>query len=130
MVLAAATLFGVNGSVAKVALSSGLSSLRLSEARCAGACVGLMLFTLLHSPGSLRIRDRRELLRLAIFGAGRRCARAALLLLAIHRLAIGIACSSSTSASACRDLGADVRARARSPPHLGRARVSRSAGWP
>jgi 4-amino-4-deoxy-L-arabinose transferase-like glycosyltransferase len=33
MVLAAATLFGVNGSVAKVALSSGLSSLRLTEAR-------------------------------------------------------------------------------------------------
>ena len=41
MVLAAATLFGINGSVAKVALSSGLSSLRLTEARCAGACVGL-----------------------------------------------------------------------------------------
>jgi len=42
MVLVAATLFGINGSVAKVALSSGLSSLRLTEARCAGACLGLL----------------------------------------------------------------------------------------
>jgi drug/metabolite transporter (DMT)-like permease len=56
MVLVAATLFGVNGSVAKVALSSGLSSLRLSEARCAGACVGLMLIVLLRSPSALRLR--------------------------------------------------------------------------
>src|SRR5579859_5799631 len=67
MVLAAAALFGVNGSVAKVALSSGLSSLRLTEARCAGACVGLMLFALVRDPASLRIR-RDELLRLAVFG--------------------------------------------------------------
>jgi len=31
IVLVAATLFGINGTVAKVALSSGLSSLRLTE---------------------------------------------------------------------------------------------------
>ena len=91
LVLAAAALFGVNGSVAKVALSSGLSSLRLSEARCAGACIGLMLFALLRSPGSLRIRDRRDLLRLAIFGAGGVALVQLFYFLAIHRLAIGIA---------------------------------------
>ena len=90
MVLVAATLFGVNGSVAKVALSSGLSSLRLTEARCAGACVGLMLIALARSPSTLRIR-RDEVLRLAVFGV---CGVGLVQLfyfLSIHRLAIGIA---------------------------------------
>jgi len=90
MVLLAATLFGVNGSVAKVALSSGISSLRLTEARCAGACAGLMLIGLVRSPASLRIR-RDDVLRLAVFGV---CGVALVQLfyfLAIHRLAIGIA---------------------------------------
>src|ERR1700680_2693666 len=67
MVLAAATLFGINGSVAKVALTSGLTSLRLTEARCAGACIGLVLIALIRSPDAWRI-DRRSLVRLAVFG--------------------------------------------------------------
>jgi drug/metabolite transporter (DMT)-like permease len=90
MVLVAAALFGVNGSVAKVALSSGMSSLRLTEARCAGACLGLMLIALVRSPAGLRI-SRAEVLRLAVFGV---CGVALVQLfyfLAIHRLAIGIA---------------------------------------
>ncbi|HEX7524701.1 MAG TPA: EamA family transporter [Gaiellaceae bacterium] len=90
MVLVAAALFGVNGSVAKVALSSGMSSLRLTEARCAGACLGLMLIALVRSPAALRI-SRTEALRLAVFGV---CGVALVQLfyfLAIHRLAIGIA---------------------------------------
>jgi drug/metabolite transporter (DMT)-like permease len=90
MVLVAAVLFGVNGSVAKVALSSGLSSLRLTEARCAGACVGLMLFALVRDPVSLRIR-RDELLRLAVFGVIGVALVQLFYFLAIHRLAIGIA---------------------------------------
>jgi drug/metabolite transporter (DMT)-like permease len=90
MVLVAATLFGVNGSVAKVALSSGLSSLRLSEARCAGACVGLMLIVLVRSPSALRLR-RHELLRLAVFGLFGVALVQLFYFLAIHRLAIGIA---------------------------------------
>jgi drug/metabolite transporter (DMT)-like permease len=67
MVLVAATLFGINGTVSKVALSSGLSSLRLTEARSAGACFGLVLIALLRKPSSLRVA-RREVPRLAIFG--------------------------------------------------------------
>jgi len=90
MVLAAATLFGVNGSVAKVALSSGLSSLRLTEARCAGACVGLMLIAFVRDPRSLRIR-RDELLRLALFGVVGVALVQLFYFLAIHRLNIGIA---------------------------------------
>jgi drug/metabolite transporter (DMT)-like permease len=89
-VLAGAALFGVNGSVAKVALASGLSSLRLTEARCAGAFLGLALLAFARSPRSLRV-GRRELARLAVFGV---CGVALVQLfyfLAIHRLAIGIA---------------------------------------
>jgi drug/metabolite transporter (DMT)-like permease len=90
MVLAAATLFGINGTVAKVALSSGLSSLRLTEARSAGACLGLVVVALLRRPSSLRV-TRRELPRLALFG----CVGVAFVqltyFLAIHRLAIAIA---------------------------------------
>jgi drug/metabolite transporter (DMT)-like permease len=90
MVLVAATLFGINGTVSKVALSSGLSSLRLTEARSAGACIGLVLIALLRKPSSLRVA-RRELPRLAIFG----CIGVAFVqltyFLAIHRLAIAIA---------------------------------------
>ncbi len=90
MVLVAATLFGVNGSVAKVALTSGLSSLRLTEARSAGACIGLMLIALAYSPRSLRV-TRRELPRLAVFGVAGVALVQLFYFLAIHRLAIGIA---------------------------------------
>jgi len=90
MVLVAGALFGVNGSVAKVALSSGLSSLRLTEARCAGACAGLMLIALVRSPSSLRIR-REEILRLAVFGIVGVALVQLFYFLSIHRLAIGIA---------------------------------------
>jgi drug/metabolite transporter (DMT)-like permease len=90
MVLVAATLFGVNGTVAKVALSSGLTSLRLTEARCAGACVGLVLLSLARGRSTLRVA-RRELVPLAVFG----CVGVALVqlfyFLSIHRLAIAIA---------------------------------------
>jgi drug/metabolite transporter (DMT)-like permease len=90
MVLSAAALFGLNGSVAKVALASGLSSLRLTEARCAGAGLGLTLVVLVRSPGALRV-DRRSLLRLAVFGVFGVALVQLFYFLAIHRLEIGIA---------------------------------------
>ncbi|HET8895446.1 MAG TPA: EamA family transporter [Gaiellaceae bacterium] len=89
MVLVAATLFGVNGSVAKVALSSGLSSLRLTEARSAGAFIGLTVIALIYSPASLRV-TRRELPRLALFGIAGVAFVQLFYFLSIHRLAIGI----------------------------------------
>jgi len=90
MVLAAATMFGINGTVAKVALSSGLSSLRLTEARSAGACLGLTLVALLRPRSSLRV-ERAELWRLAVFGAIGVAFVQLFYFLAIHRLAIAIA---------------------------------------
>lgn len=90
MVLVAAALFGINGTVAKVALSSGLSSLRLTEARSAGAFLGLAAIALVRSPASLRA-SRRELPRLALFGAVGVAFVQLFYFLAIHRLAIAIA---------------------------------------
>lgn len=90
MVAVAATLFGINGPVSKVALSSGLSSLRLSEARAAGACIALTLIALSISPSSLRVR-RGELVRLAVFGIVGVAFVQLFYFLAIHRLPVGIA---------------------------------------
>ena len=90
MVLVAAALFGINGTVAKVALSSGLSSLRLTEARCAGAFLGLMLVVAATNRRALRI-PRRELVRLALFGAVGVALVQLFYFLAIHRLPVGIA---------------------------------------
>ena len=90
MVAAAATLFAINGSVAKVALSSGLSSLRLTETRCAGACIGLMLIVAIRSPAALRV-DRRSWPRLAVFGVLGVALVQLFYFLAIRRLEIGIA---------------------------------------
>ena len=53
LVLAAATLFAVNGTVSKLVLGSGLSSQRLVEIRCAGAAVVLCLLALARDRGSL-----------------------------------------------------------------------------
>src|SRR5438093_7797354 len=89
MVLVAATLFAVNGTVSKVVLSSGLSSLRLTEARCTGALVGLALILVVTRPASLRT-TRGELAFLATFGVGGVALVQLFYFLAIHRLEIGV----------------------------------------
>lgn len=90
MVAIAAALFGVNGAVSKVALSSGLSSLRLTEARSTGACIALTLIALARDPASLRV-ERRELPRLALFGIVGVAFVQLFYFLAVHRLPVGIA---------------------------------------
>jgi drug/metabolite transporter (DMT)-like permease len=69
MAAGAAALFGINGSVAKVAIRSGLPADRLTEIRCAGALAGLLLLAVGTRARELQIR-RRELLFLAAFGIG------------------------------------------------------------
>jgi drug/metabolite transporter (DMT)-like permease len=89
MVMGAAVLFAVNGTVSKVVLESGVTSLRLTQARCAGALVGLGLIVLLTRPASLRT-TRRELAFLVVFGV---CGVALVQLFyfaAIARLEIGV----------------------------------------
>ncbi len=90
MAAAAATLWGVNGTVSKVILASGISSLRLSQVRTTGALVGLVAVLVATEPRRLRA-GRRELPFLAAFGIGGLAFVQWFYFLAIHRLAIGIA---------------------------------------
>ncbi|HEX5449809.1 MAG TPA: DMT family transporter [Gaiellaceae bacterium] len=90
MAATAAVLWGVNGAVSKVILSTGLSSERLAQARSLGAAIGLVLFLLVTTPERLRL-SRRELLYLAAFGIGGLAFVQWFYFLAIHRLAIGVA---------------------------------------
>jgi drug/metabolite transporter (DMT)-like permease len=89
MALSAGMLFALNGTVSKVILKSGLSSLRLTEVRCAGALLGLALILLATRPQSLRI-GRRELLFVAAFGVLGVALVQLFYFLAIHRLQIGV----------------------------------------
>jgi drug/metabolite transporter (DMT)-like permease len=90
MVLTAATLFAVNGVVAKVILASGISSLRLTEVRITGAAIGLVAALAIFRPESLRV-TRKELPFLVVFGVCGLALVQWLYFLAIHRLEIGIA---------------------------------------
>ena len=90
MVMTAATLWAVNGTVSKVILTTGLSSLRLAEVRSTGAFVLLALALALSRPEALRIR-RGEVPYFILFGAGGLALVQWFYFLAIHRLPIGIA---------------------------------------
>jgi len=89
MAFSAGTLFAFNGTVSKVILKSGLSSLRLTEVRCTGALVGLALIVLAARPDTLRT-DRRELVRLILFGVFGVALVQLFYFLAIRRLDIGV----------------------------------------
>src|SRR5579862_7424815 len=73
MAASAAALWGFNGSVSKVILDSGVSSLRLTEIRSTGAFLGLVAILAVTVPERLRVSPRD------------------LPFLALHRLAVGIA---------------------------------------
>ena len=90
MVATAATLFAVNGTVAKVILDAGIDSEQLTEVRCAGALAGLTVIALATRPGSLRI-SKRELPLLIALGVGGLALVQWSYFFAIHRVAIGIA---------------------------------------
>ncbi len=66
-VLLAATLFSVNGTVSKLVMAAGLSSLRLVEIRCLGAALLFAVIASWRRPGSLRI-GRRELGFVCVYG--------------------------------------------------------------
>ena len=90
MVWTAATLFAVNGTVSKILLEAGISSIRLSQARLTGAFVGLGLVLVVASRRSLRV-GRDELPFLAAYGIAGLALTQLLYFLAIRRLPIGIA---------------------------------------
>jgi drug/metabolite transporter (DMT)-like permease len=91
MVLTAATLWAVNGTVSKVLLvSGGVPSQRLTEVRATGAFVLLLVVLLAFRRSSLRV-TRRELPFLAVFGVFGLAFVAWLYFVAIERLEIGVA---------------------------------------
>jgi drug/metabolite transporter (DMT)-like permease len=86
----AAALFAVNGTVSKVLLTGGITALRLTELRCAGALLGLGVVLAVVSPQRLRVR-LRELPMLAAFGIAGVAATQWFYFVAIGRLPVGIA---------------------------------------
>jgi drug/metabolite transporter (DMT)-like permease len=90
MVMTAATLWAVNGTVSKVILTTGLSSVQLAEVRSTGAFVVIALGLAAFRPEALRLR-RAELPYFILFGAGGLALVQWFYFLAIHRLQIGIA---------------------------------------
>ena len=90
MVATAATLFAVNGSVSKVVLESGLSSLELAQIRATCAALGLLIFLVVFARSVLRV-SRRELLFLAAFGVVGVALVQWLYFVAIHNLPVGVA---------------------------------------
>jgi drug/metabolite transporter (DMT)-like permease len=90
MAAAAALLWGINGTVSKTILATGLASERLAQVRSLGAALGLVAILAVLAPQRLRL-TRRELPYLLFFGAVGLAFVQWFYFLAIHRLAIGIA---------------------------------------
>ena len=90
MVATAATLFAVNGSVSKVVLGSGLSSLELAQIRNTCAAILFLVFLLAVAPARLRV-GRRELLFLVAFGLVGIALVQWLYFVAIENLPVGVA---------------------------------------
>lgn len=89
MVVGAAALWGFNGTVTKVIMESGLSSLRLAELRSTGAAAGFALLLLATRPRAFRLR-LRELPLLLLFGVAGLTFVQWFYFLAIRRLDIGV----------------------------------------
>jgi drug/metabolite transporter (DMT)-like permease len=90
MVIAAALLFALNGTVSKVVLQSGISSTELTQVRATGAFLGFALVLTATRRESLRLR-RRELPYLVVFGIAGVALVQWLYFVSIDRLPIGIA---------------------------------------
>jgi len=90
MVATAATLFAVNGSVSKVVLGSGLSSLELAQIRNTCAAILFLVFLLAVAPSRLRV-GRRELAFLVAFGLVGIALVQWLYFVAIEHLPVGVA---------------------------------------
>lgn len=90
LALSGAVGFGLNGVVAKLLLTSGLSSLRLTQVRCGGAFVILGLYVFLRYRGRLRT-TKAELPWLIAYGLVGFLAVQVLYFVAITRMHVSIA---------------------------------------
>ncbi len=90
MVVAAALLWAVNGTVSKVMLIGGMPSADLAELRATGAFACLLAIVLATAPRTLRM-TRRELPAVAVYGLVGFVFVQLLYFVAIKRLEVGIA---------------------------------------
>jgi drug/metabolite transporter (DMT)-like permease len=90
LVLGGATLFGVNASVSKVVLATGMEPARLTALRCTGAALGLLLVLKTVRPTSLRI-PRAEIPKLIVLGLSGAALLQWLYFIALDRLPAAIA---------------------------------------
>jgi drug/metabolite transporter (DMT)-like permease len=86
----AAALFALNGTVSKVILAAGMSAMRLTELRCTGAAIGLLLVLLVVAPGRIRI-SAREIPLLAAYGVAGVALTQCFYFVAIARMPVSIA---------------------------------------
>ena len=86
----AAVLFGINGTVSKLALEAGLTETRLVQLRSVGAALCLLAAAAVRRPGSLRV-ERREITFLVVAGIVGIGLVQWLYFVAIARLPVGIA---------------------------------------
>ena len=90
MVISAALLFALNGTVSKVVLQSGISPLELTQVRATGAFLGFAVVLAFARRESLRL-TRREVPYLVVFGIAGVAFVQWLYFVSIGRLPIGIA---------------------------------------
>ncbi len=90
MVISASLLFALNGTVSKVVLQSGISSLELTQVRATGAFLGFAAVLAFARRGSLRLTPR-EVPYLVVFGIAGVALVQWLYFVSIGRLPIGIA---------------------------------------
>jgi drug/metabolite transporter (DMT)-like permease len=89
-VVLAAVLFAVNGTVAKLAMQSGITPTRLVELRSLGSALVLIPVALVLRRSGMRLH-RRDLLVMAVLGVVGMAAVQWLYLVAISRLPVGLA---------------------------------------
>ncbi|HEX6117209.1 MAG TPA: EamA family transporter [Solirubrobacterales bacterium] len=88
LVVAAVTMFSLNASLALFLLDDGLSAMRLSELRSAGALLLLVLVVAVVRPAGLRI-ERSEVPRFAVLGIAGLALVYVTYFVAIERLGVG-----------------------------------------
>ena len=88
--LAAAALFGFNGTVAKTLLATGISAARLSQLRVTLALLVMFVVVLATNRSTLRLRSWAETRLLAAYGILGVMLTQFLYFVAIHRIPVGI----------------------------------------
>lgn len=89
MILVGATLFAVNGTVAKLVLRAGIDAPQLATMRASGAALALCAVALVLRPRSMRV-TRGEVPMLVVYGLAGFLIVPLLYLVAIGRLAVGL----------------------------------------